>query len=109
MIPVEKVSNMWHLQKGVSKCLDFKNPPIDKIIERGESAEENSRKGLLPFISGSASLGKNSHFLQNSREKCTQLEHNDSNNDRAKTFEEKMAIFKENIAFCTNRVNWASY
>ena len=84
---------MTFLKRGVSKCLDVKNPPNDKIVEREESAEENSQKGLLLFISGSTSLGENSHFPQNSHEKCTQFEHNDFNNDRAKTVEEKMAIF----------------
>ena len=78
---------MTFLKRGVSKCLDVKNPPNDKIVEREESAEENSQKGLLLFILGPTSLG------ENSQEKFTQLEHNDSNNDRAKTVEEKMAIF----------------
>ena len=84
---------MTFLKRGVSKCLDVKNPPNDKIVEREESAEENSQKGLLLFILGPTSLGENSHFPQNSQEKFTQLDHNDSNNDRAKTVEEKMAIF----------------
>ena len=84
---------MTFLKRGVSKCLDVKNPPNDKIVEREESAEENSQKGLLLFILGPISLGENSHFPQNSQEKFTQLEHNDSNNDSAKTVEEKMAIF----------------
>ena len=84
---------MTFLKRGVSKCLDVKNPPNDKIVEREESAEENSQKGLLLFILGPISLGENSHFPQNYQEKCTQLGHNDSNNDKAKTFEEKMAIF----------------
>ena len=100
----KSVKNVTFLKRGVSKCLDVKNPSNDKIVEREESAEENSQKGLLLFILGPISLGENSHFPQNSQEKCTQLGHNDSNNDRAKTVEEKMAIFKEKITFWTNRV-----
>ena len=69
----KSVKNVTFPKRGKSKCLDFKNPPNDKILEREESAEENSQKGLLLFISGSTSLGENSHFPQNSREKCTQF------------------------------------
>ena len=79
----KSVKNVTFPKRGVSKCLDVKNPPNDKIVEREESAEENSQKGLLLFILGPTSLGENSHFPQNSQEKFTQLDHNDSNNDRA--------------------------
>ena len=78
---------------GASKCLNFKNQPNDDIEDSRESADENSRKGLLYSKPELASLGENSRFSLNSHGGASKSEHNDSEEEGAMIFREKMAKF----------------